>query len=299
MATPAHAPCASAEFLLIDVGNSAVKMALATRQQQVALTGLATAGLTSDAIRDCLRRLGWQWRHALLCSVVPAVNRLFAEALAEPPAVLDASFDLGLEIDYPDPSSIGADRLANAAALVATGPGPGIVVDYGTAVTFDIVDHRPAYIGGVIAPGIALTTDYLAQRTALLPRIELQPGQMPPPWVGRTTRQAMLAGAFHGYAGMVNHLLRGLIADLQQRQQAATCPPPAPGTGTLATAIDGHPAGPPPVAETHKTGVRVLATGGDANLICAQSDFIQSVVPDLTINGLRIIACRRWPQPAA
>lgn len=289
MPDPAPAAAPSASFLLIDVGNTAVKMTLANRDRQLAGTGLATAGLGADTIRRHLDGLGWRWRHALLCSVVPAVNPAFAEALEPAPAVLDAGFDLGLGIDYPDPASIGADRLANAAALVAAGPGPGIVVDFGTAVTFDIVDHRPAYIGGVIAPGIGLTTDYLAQRTALLPRIRLEPGQPTPPWIGRTTRQAMLAGAFHGYAGMVSHLLHGLVRELRQRQAAdpaAAAPPPAPST-------------PERVAEWHETGVRVLATGGDANLICAQSDFIQSVVPDLTMDGLRLIACRRWPPPAA
>lgn len=250
------------EFLLIDVGNTRVKMALADRAGILRQSTMLTSSVTSSAVRTELDRLGWTYERVLLCSVVPRVNGAF-KGLGEV-AVLDAGFDLGFAIDYPDPEGIGADRLANAAALASTGPVPGLVIDFGTAVTFDIIDHRPAYVGGVIAPGLGMSTDYLAERTALLPRIELP--ETEPPWIGRDTEAAMLSGAYHGFTGMIVHLTRGLSRQLTDRAEADGC--------------EGR--------------VRVLATGGDANLILAQGGFTGSIFPDLTIEGLRFIACRRW-----
>jgi type III pantothenate kinase len=103
---------------------------------------------------------------------------------------------LGVGIDYPKPETIGADRLANAAAAVALYGSPAIVVDFGTAVTFDVISAAGDYAGGVIAPGLNAMTDYLHNRTALLPRVSLRE---PHRAIGRSTVEAMRSGAIHGY----------------------------------------------------------------------------------------------------
>jgi len=106
---------------------------------------------------------------------------------------------------------VGADRLANAVALTHLHGAPGIVIDFGTAVTFDIVDASPAYIGGVIAPGLRLMTDYLHERTALLPQVELKE---PLAAIGKSTEQAILSGAAIGYRSMVRGILEALRKEM-------------------------------------------------------------------------------------
>ena len=125
-----------------------------------------------------------------------------------------------------------------------------LVVDFGTAVTFDVVDRRGDYIGGIIAPGLAAMTDYLHEKTALLPRIKIREIKSA---VGKSTEQAMLVGAVHGYRGLV----RGLIAELKRDLGARRLP--------------------------------VIATGGYAKLIASKLPEISAVRPDLTLEGLRLL----------
>ncbi len=117
---------------------------------------------------------------------------------------LTPKLDLGVGIDYPAPRSIGADRLANAAAVAELYGHPAIVVDFGTAVTFDVVSSGGDYVGGVIAPGLEAMTNFLYQRTALLPRLTLRE---PRRAIGKTTRDAMMSGAVLGYRGLVREIL--------------------------------------------------------------------------------------------
>ena len=164
-----------------------------------------------------------------------------------------AKINLGVGIDYPKPASIGADRLANAAAAPHFYGAPVVVVDFGTAVTFDIIDRRKKYVGGVIAPGLEAMTDYLHQRTALLPRITLAE---PPSAIGKSTRHGMLAGAVFGYRGLVRGILREIQAELKARQ------------------------------------LKIVATGGYAELIARGVAEIDEVHPNLTLEGLRLIGGR-------
>ena len=119
----------------------------------------------------------------------------------------------GVGIDYPKPDSIGPDRLANAVAARKRFGAPVVVVDFGTAVTFDVVNSKGDYDGGVIAPGLAAMTDYLHEKTALLPRIKIREIKTV---IGKSTEQAMLIGAVHGYRGLV----RELIAELKRELKA-------------------------------------------------------------------------------
>src|SRR4030095_3235244 len=131
------------------------------------------------------------------------------------PLELTAKTVRGVGIDYPKPESIGADRLANSIAVKHHFGAPAIVVDFGTAVTFDVVNRHGNYIGGIIAPGLAAMTDYLHEKTALLPRIKIREVSQV---IGKNTEQAMLIGAVHGYRGLVSELIAELRRELKTRR---------------------------------------------------------------------------------
>jgi type III pantothenate kinase len=191
-----------------------------------------------------------------LSSVVPSKNSAVLAAFPNA-VVLGPHLDLGVGIDYPNPESIGADRLANAAACAALYGTPAIVVDFGTAVTFDVLSSRGSYIGGVIAPGLNAMTNYLHEKTALLPLVKLKE---PKSAVGRSTIDAMLAGAVHGYRGLIREILSQITAEAFRKKK--------------------------PV---------VVATGGDAKLIAGKLAIFDQVDPLLTLRGLLIIADKNTP----
>ena len=143
----------TADFLLIDNSNSFTKFALSTRKQVGVSRKLATRTITPDALKNVLG--GWQWETVVLCSVVPEVGERLVEYFDPRPVLrVTAKVKLGVGVDYPKPATIGADRLANAAAAWARFGGPVVVVDFGTAVSFDVVSVDGKYVGGVIAPGV-------------------------------------------------------------------------------------------------------------------------------------------------
>ena len=197
---------------------------------------------------------------AALCSVVPRatplVEKLVRAAWKIEALELTAKTIRGVGVDYPKPNSIGPDRLANAVAAKFHFGAPVVVVDFGTAVTFDVVDGHGNYVGGIIAPGLAVMTNYLHEKTALLPKIEIREIKTA---IGKSTEEAMLVGAVHGYRGLV----RELIAELKRELRAKKLP--------------------------------VVATGGYAKLIAAKLPEISAVEPDLTLEGLRLV----WHASAA
>jgi type III pantothenate kinase len=191
---------------------------------------------------------------AVLCSVVPRATPLIRKTVGAlwKLEILELSPKTlcGVGIDYPKPDSIGADRLANAVAARARFGAPVVVVDFGTAVTFDVVDSRGNYVGGIIAPGLAAMTDYLHEKTALLPKINIRETKGV---VGKSTEEAMLIGAVHGYRGLV----RELIGELKRELRVKKLP--------------------------------VVVTGGYAKLMAAKLPEISTVAPDLTLEGLRLV----------
>jgi type III pantothenate kinase len=237
------------DFLLIDNSNSQTKFALATREKLGASRTLPTREISASSLTKVLH--GWRFENVVLSSVVPEKGEMMTRFFGRE-RVLAVSFKvkLGLEIDYPRPRTIGADRLANAASAVTFYSPPVVVVDLGTAVSFDIISRDRKYVGGVIAPGLEAMTDYLHHRTALLPKISLLE---PPSVIGKSTRHAMLAGAVHGYRGLIRQILTEIKEELGARK------------------------------------LRVVATGGYAELIAARLPEIEAVRPDLTLEGLRII----------
>ena len=156
---------------------------------------------------------------SVLCSVVPSANRTWMrhlrEASGSEPVAVSHKLRLGVRISYPAPATIGADRLANACGAVNRHGTPLIVADFGTALTFDIISSAGSYLGGVIAPGLPLMTDYLAEKTALLPRIQLRG---PYGKIGKTTVEAMRIGAKVGYRGMVREIVGYLTTGLKLKR---------------------------------------------------------------------------------
>jgi len=214
-------PCRETFVLVVDVGNTRVKAALATLSgRMIRCVSVGHEVRSVSALAKVVTRLMGRRAvaGAVLCSVVPAANRPWVRALVQAgagqPVVVRYIRQLGVAVDYPRPASIGADRLADAAEVAGRGTVPAIVADFGTALTFDVIVRRrgkATYIGGAICPGLNVMVDYLADRTALLPRITLA-GPMGA--VGRSTRAAMRLGARVGYRGMVrevtDHIRRSL-----------------------------------------------------------------------------------------
>ncbi|MGZ8939242.1 MAG: type III pantothenate kinase, partial [Limisphaerales bacterium] len=186
-------------LLLLDIGNTHTHVGLATDQRVTRQQNFETPGWrdgsTPKRIRTFLGRN--KISGACFCSVVPKASphcARFLRALKIPFLELNSESLRGVGINYPKPRSIGPDRLANALAVRTLCGAPALVVDFGTAVTFDVVDQTGDYIGGIIAPGLSAMTDYLHEKTALLPRIKIrEPGRV----VGKNTEQAMLIGAVH------------------------------------------------------------------------------------------------------
>ena len=263
-------------ILLFDIGNTHTHLGLADRKRLVKQTDIPTRAWFDGTAAALVKKFAGAKKieGAVLCSVVPRATPLvkkFAEQLGAPvsdparrggfskragsetgvPLIeLTPKTLRGVGIDYPQPNSIGPDRLANAVAAKFHFGAPVVVVDFGTAVTFDVVNSKGDYVGGIIAPGLAAMTDYLHEKTALLPKIKIREIKTV---VGKSTEEAMLIGAVHGYRGLV----RELIGELKRELRAKKLP--------------------------------VVATGGYAKLIAARLPEISAVEPGLTLEGLRLV----------
>lgn len=248
-------------LLVIDAGNTNVKLGVFRGADLVAQWRLAIDRQKSgDEYGAEVRNLFEQDRLDLkeiegiaICSVVPPLDpalKLMSEVEFElTPLFVDHTTDTGLKILYDSPSELGADRIVDAAAAVAKYGAPCIVIDCGTATTFNAVNAAHEYLGGVIAPGIMISAEALFSRAAKLPQVEIK---RPDKVIATSTIGAIQSGLYHGYAGLVDGVLSQMIAEL----------------GSLP---------------------RVIATGGLAPLIADGSKFIEEVDRTLTLDGLRLI----------
>jgi type III pantothenate kinase len=242
-------------ILLLDIGNTNTHIGMADDRRVLRLADVPTREWFGGNASALVKRFAGakSMEGAVLCSVVPCATPFVQKAIQQfwkmRALELSARTLRGVGIEYPKPRSIGADRLANAVAAKRRFGAPVVVVDFGTAVTFDVVNAAGNYAGGIIAPGLAAMTDYLHEKTALLPKIKIaEPSRV----VGKSTREAMLAGAVHGYRGLV----RELIGQLKRELRAKRLP--------------------------------VVATGGYAGLIASRMPEILAVEPALTLEGLRL-----------
>jgi type III pantothenate kinase len=221
-------------WLLIDNSNTRTKFALGNESGLQTWRGvLATADVSPESIESLLA--GVEFEAVIICSVVPAKAEILRQFFdgRYPLHFLDHRSPLGMAIDYPLPTQIGADRLANAAGVVSRHGAPAIVIDFGTATTFDVVSADGAYQGGVISPGINLSMDALYQAAAKLPRIAVEPPPGNLGAIGKGTVHAMQSGVFWGYVGLVE----GLVARLSQE---IVGPATVVATGGLATLFQRH-----------------------------------------------------------
>jgi type III pantothenate kinase len=240
-------------WLLIDNSNTRTKFALGDADRLLPWRAvLPTVEISPDSLASLLAEI--RFDAVMVCSVVPekaAILQAHFEGKS-PLHFLNHQSPLGMGIDYPLPAQIGADRLANAAGVLSRHGVPAVIIDFGTAVTFDVISADPAYCGGVIAPGLGAMSGYLSRKTALLPEIVLEE---PVSAIGKSTVHAMQVGAVFGYRGLVKEIIARICAELPGRP-------------------------------------KIVATGGDAALIARGLPEIDAVDPDITLDGLRQVAAR-------
>ena len=265
-------------LLVIDVGNTEVTLGLFEGEHLLRSFRVSSeTRRTADEVGLVLRQAFPELEHAkakpgparegdraprgarplghgsVIGSVVPAQTPLYVEAtrrlMGTEPLLIGATTTARVKIEYRDPSSVGADRIANAVAAFDRYGAPAIVVDFGTATTFDVLLKGRRYAGGVIAPGILTGAEHLVRRAARLGAFELKP---PARVVGRSTEESLQSGVFYGAVGEVDSIVRR-------------------------------------ISEEEKIRPKVIATGGLASAIAAHSSTIEEVDPDLTLHGLRII----------
>jgi type III pantothenate kinase len=248
-------------LLVIDAGNTNTSLGVFAGRELVAHWRLTTArsrtvdeyGVHARNLFE-LAELDFEAIDAIaIASVVPPLNYTL-KTMAETyfhltPIFVDHSTDTGLEILYEPASDVGADRIVDAVAAIEKYGAPCIVVDFGTATTFNAIDKEGRYVGGAITPGIMISSDALFERTAKLPRVDIR---RPQKVIGTSTVAAMQSGLYHGFVGLVDGVLR-----------------------TMRQELGGSP--------------RVIATGGLASLIATGSEFIELVDETLTLEGLRLI----------
>lgn len=248
-------------LLAVDVGNTTTGVAIYDGASLVHHWWLTTLrertadelGLMLSGLMQLEGALPVRFSGCAISSVVPSQTEPWCQACRRffgiDPLVVGPATDAGIRIAYRFPDELGADRIVNAAAARHLYGAPVIVVDFGTATTFDVVDARGEYLGGAIAPGVGISAEALFERAARLVRVELV---RPSSVIGRTTGESIQSGIVFGFAGQVDGIVRRIQAELGAR-------------------------------------ARVVATGGLARLVAPESETIEEVNALLTLEGLRII----------
>jgi type III pantothenate kinase len=248
-------------LLALDVGNSNIVAGLFYGNDIIAdLRIYADVNKAGDEygllILEFLKRKGIENKQItgiIISSVVPIITAQLKEMsqrwFREEPVIVSNDLHLGIKIHYDNPKELGSDRIVNAVAGYSEYGGPLIIIDFGTATTFDVVSEEGDFLGGVIAPGIGISIEALASRTALLPKIDLI---SPPEAIGKNTISCIQSGCYFGFLGQMEEIIRHIKLELPKES-------------------------------------KVVATGGLANKIAKDSKLIDHIDPDLTLKGLRLV----------
>jgi len=248
-------------LLVIDVGNTNTSLGVYRDEELLAHWRLTTNpsrtvdeyGVHARNLFE-LARMDFKDIEAIaIASVVPPLNytvKRMAEVYFNlTPLFIDHTTDTGLKILYEPASDVGADRIIDAVAAIARHGKPCVVVDFGTATTFNVINTAGEYVGGLITPGIMISSEALFSRTAKLPRVDIK---RPQKVIGSSTVAAMQSGLYYGYAGLVDGVLERVIEEMDSKPH-------------------------------------IIATGGLASLIATGSKFIEKVDDTLTLEGLRLV----------
>jgi type III pantothenate kinase len=247
-------------LLVIDAGNTNITFGLFREQKLIAewrlLTERERSGDEYKAdVRSVLERAGMDRREVrgiAIASVVPQLHealRQIAASFSVQPLFVDHTTDTGLKLLYHPPSDLGVDRIVDAVAAMNKYGAPCIVVDFGTATTFNAISRNKEFLGGAISPGLFTCADALFERAAKLPRVEIA---RPRVAIASSTVGALQSGIYFGYASLVDGMLERMMAEMNVKP-------------------------------------RVIATGGLAAVIAGASKFIDEVDETLTLDGLRIV----------
>ena len=268
-------------LMAVDIGNTQTVLGLFEGEELKGRWRMATEGYRSADELGAglagllrLRGLGLGGVSALIVSsVVPGLNRsyknLAEEVLGVPFYGVTAQMETGLKNRYDDPGAVGADRIVNSVAAGRYHGFPAIIVDFGTATTVCAVDESGAYRGGAILPGLYVALEALVSRTAQLPGVDLE--EDPSKAIATNTPDSIRSGFIYGYAGAIDALIRRMSEELAAEASNAS-------TRSSTGVSYGAPA-----------GLRVLATGGPASAIVRHCREIDTLDPDLTLKGLRIL----------
>ena len=249
-------------LLAVNVGNTNIRIGVYKDKKLIAHWKLATnREWTSDEFGmyfiNFFRSEGLdvsEIEAVIIASVVPPIMYSFEHSIRKyikkEPILIGPGVKTGINIKYENPRELGADRIVNAVAAYEIYGGPVIIVDFGTATTFNAVSSRGEFLGGAICPGIKISAEALYQRTAKLPRIDLTKHEFV---IGRNTSVSMQTGIFHGYVGQVNHLVNRIKQEMKE------------------------------------DNIKVVATGGLSKFIASEAESIDEVNGRLTLEGLRII----------
>jgi type III pantothenate kinase len=253
-------------LLVIDIGNTHTVMGVYAGERLGEHFRVASNhALTIDECGILLKQLFAEHRKikdVIICSVVPPLTPIYEEmskkVLGIDPVVVNSDLPLGIKILYDDPRTVGADRIANAVAAHEIYGGPAIVVDFGTATTFDVISANGEYLGGAIAPGIETSSLNLFQKASQLSKVSLE---KPRKAIGKNTQESLRSGIIFGTVGQIEGIVARIKGELSQNGTSEREP-------------------------------KVIATGGLATLIARESKVIQEVNPTLTLEGLRRIYSR-------
>ncbi|MEK3967794.1 MULTISPECIES: type III pantothenate kinase [Paenibacillus] len=249
-------------MLAVDIGNTNIVLGVYRKRELLHHFRLSTARQSTVdeygvMIHNLFHMSGVSVKDVegvIISSVVPplvkTIEDMCIKYIGKDPLIVGPGIKTGLNLRYENPREIGADRIVNAVAAIEQYKCPLVVVDFGTATTFDCIDAGANYLGGAIVPGLGISTEALYQRASKLPRIELE---KPKKVIGRNTVHAMQAGIIFGYAGQVEGIVKRIKVEMNAPE------------------------------------LKVISTGGLASLIAGETDCIDEVNPMLTLEGLRII----------